>query len=342
MGTSNSVSGEELARLADEKAALLRVATLVARGAPPEALFGPVNEEAGRLVGADIAALVRFDADDMVTVVASWPEEAHATVGGRWPLEGDSMAPRVLRSGRPERIDDWSAVEGPLAAFIREELGIVSTIGVPITVEGRTWGVLMVQSTQPRLFPADTEARAAAFAELVATAIVNERARAELRRLADEQAALRRVATLVARRRPHDEVFAAVAEEVARVLGLEDTRLFRYEDDGDATVIADRGPPGTPLKLGSRISLEGKSVTALVLRTGRPARVYDLAKAGGQLAADARVRGVHSAIGTPILVDGRPWGAIVAGSANVAPFATGTESLIAEFAELVASAISNP
>ena len=167
MADTNASGSEDLARVADEQAALLRVAMLVAHGVAPEQLFGPVNEEAGRLVGADIAAIVRYDADDMVTVLASWPSEEHARVGGRWPLEGDSMAPRVLRSGRAERIDDWNDVEGPLAAFIREELGIVSTIGVPITVEERTWGLLMVQSTQPRLFPADTEERVAAFAELV-------------------------------------------------------------------------------------------------------------------------------------------------------------------------------
>ena len=66
--------------------------------------------------------------------------------------------------------------------------------------------------------PPDTESRLTAFSELVATALSNAEARAEVRRLAHEQAALRRVATLVARESPPAEVFAAVAEEVARLL----------------------------------------------------------------------------------------------------------------------------
>jgi GAF domain-containing protein len=109
---------------------------------------------------------------------------------------------------------------------------------VPIVVEGRVWGFAFASSTADQPFAEDAEARIAAFTELVAMAISNAQARAEARRLGDEQAALRRVATLVARERPPAEIFAAVGEEVGRVLPVEDTAVLRYEHDGTATIVA--------------------------------------------------------------------------------------------------------
>jgi GAF domain-containing protein len=339
MAVPNSASRDELARIADEQAALRRVATLVAKRVPTGELFAAVVQEAGRLMVAHTAGLLRYDAPDMVNVIANWTaEDVQAAVGGRWPLEGDSIAPRVQRSGRPERIDDWSTVEGPLAAFIRDELGIVSAVGTPVVVEERLWGTLMVQSKTGTLAP-DTESRLAALADLVATAIANERAQDELRRFADEQAALRRVATLVAQRSPAEKVFAAVAEEVGRLLRIPDVLVLRYESDGTATLMADsRGAAGS-IAVGERVSLDGASVTAQVRRTKWPARV-EYAQASGSLAADARSRGMRSGVGAPVLVDGRLWGAIVAGSPDAEPLPAGTESKLAEFAALVAAAIS--
>ncbi len=95
-------------------------------------------------------------------------------------------------------------------------MGIRSAVGSPILVEGSLWGAILAGSTLEEPLPADTEARLASFTELVATAIANTNSRAALGRLAEEQAALRRVATLVARATPPAQVFAAVAEEVGR------------------------------------------------------------------------------------------------------------------------------
>ena len=78
--------------------------------------------------------------------------------------------------------------------------------------------------------PPDAEPRLEQFTELVGTAIANAEARVELARLADEQAALRRVATLVAEEAPAAELFAKVAEEVAGVFGRRiDSAILRYE-----------------------------------------------------------------------------------------------------------------
>src|SRR6185312_3164138 len=113
--------------------------------------------------------------------------------------------------------------------------------------------------------------------------------RAEPGRLAEEQAALRRVATLVARGAPSSEVFEAVAEEVAQVLGLRNAAVSRYDDDGKAmTVLATYGDHPEDFGPGSRWPLVGQSISAKVLNTGRPARIEDYASLEGPLAAEAR------------------------------------------------------
>ena len=166
--------------------------------------------------------------------------EADTEVGRQWPLAGESLAPRILRTGEPARIDDWKDVPGPIAEYARTRLGLSCSVGSPIVVEGHVWGNIAVHSTSGQL-PPDTEARIARFTELVSTAILNAETRVEVQRLADEQAALRRVATMVAREREAPEVFAAVAEEVGRLLPVEDAAMMRYEDDGSAMIVASWG-----------------------------------------------------------------------------------------------------
>jgi PAS domain S-box-containing protein len=187
----------------------------------------------------------------------------------------------------------------------------------------------------------DVTDRRRADAELRAAKRMVETSRAELGVLAEEQAALRRVATLVAHESPPAEVFAAVAEEVRRLLRVEDTTIFRYEDDWTATVVADRGERDVPLPIGSRLSLEGESATALVRRTGRAARVDDFSGATGPLADYTRNAGIGSTVGGPIVVDGRLWGAMIAATRTDEPMPADSESRIEQFTELVATAISN-
>jgi signal transduction histidine kinase len=160
-------------------------------------------------------------------------------------------------------------------------------------------------------------------------------------RLADEQAALRRVATLVAHQTSPEEVFTAIAEEVGQLLGVEGTRLFRYERDHTATIVAAWGEGVFPVPVGSRVTLDGDNVASLVLRTERPARMDDYAKATGYLAAAVRERGVRSVVGAPILVAGRVWGAVVALSRQHESLAADFEARIGEFAELAGTAIAN-
>ena len=173
-GTSRDVQG-----IVAEQAALRRVATLVARGVSHEELFAVVNQELARLVGADAAALLRFEPDQTITLLAGWTAAgAPVPEGEREPL---TAALRRLRdTARPVRFGPADVpLTGPFITEIRR-LGIRAAVAVPIQAGGRVWGVSVAASQSPEPFPPATETRMAAFAELVATAISNAESRAEL------------------------------------------------------------------------------------------------------------------------------------------------------------------
>ena len=207
-------AGSEQARgvLADEQAALRRVATLVGRQPSPAEVFAAVTEEAARLLHLDSAHLIVYERDQAATVIASWNLPAPPMpIGTRVPVEGDNIIGRVLRTHQSARIDDYASATGLVAENVRS-IGVRAAVGVPVLVGGRVWGVMAVGSSRPGPLPAETEMRIGAFTELVATAIANTEARQELGRVAAEQAALGRVATLVAEAVPPGEVFTAVVD----------------------------------------------------------------------------------------------------------------------------------
>jgi signal transduction histidine kinase len=127
-----------------------------------------------------MAHIVRYEPDETMTAVAGWSrEDDQLPVGSRSTPEGHSLSALVLRTGRPARIDSSPDVPGPATAIARQ-LGIRSSVGCPITVEGRLWGATVVSSTRSEPLPAGTEAQIAGFTELVATAIANAESQAEL------------------------------------------------------------------------------------------------------------------------------------------------------------------
>src|SRR5690349_25010122 len=136
----------------------------------------------------------------------------------------------VMRTGHPARVNGERLATGPFGAIVGK-LGLRAAVGTPIVVGGRSWGVT-VAATSREDFPPGTESRMADFMELAATAIANAQAREELRELADTQAALRRLAMLVARGEPPEAVFAAVTREVLRQFGGRTAGMIRYEPDG--------------------------------------------------------------------------------------------------------------
>jgi signal transduction histidine kinase len=156
---------------------------------------------------------------------------------------------------------------------------------------------------------------------------------AELARVTDEQAALRRVATFVAQGKPASEVFALVTEEVGLLLDAEITRLLRFEADGSGTVAGAWTRTGNPVPVGARIEID-MTVASGVQQSGKSARLTELSPPG--LSA-----GSYSAVGAPIIVNGTPWGAITALSSLDRPFPNDTETRMAEFTALVGTAIAN-
>ena len=172
-------------RVGDEQAALRRVATLVARGVAPAEIFDAVTREVGLQCDADLARMERFEPDGTVTVVAAWSRSGadRPAVGVRFALDGTSVAALVAKTGRPARVDSFEGAPEPIARE-NQALGIRSSVGCPIIVGGRTWGVIAASTRREARFPPDTESGIADFTELVATAVLNAESQDQLDRLA--------------------------------------------------------------------------------------------------------------------------------------------------------------
>jgi PAS domain S-box-containing protein len=179
--TERKRSEHALRTLAQEQAALRRVATVVASAAPQERVFATVTEEVGRLLGANTANTVRFEADGTSCVIGAWSTGGvrAVPVGARGPLEGATVVSLIHRSGRPERVDSLAHVPGETAEMLRA-IGLRASVGAPIKLGGRLWGAMAVSTVYESPFPAGAEQRIADFAELVALALANAEAREQL------------------------------------------------------------------------------------------------------------------------------------------------------------------
>jgi signal transduction histidine kinase len=165
---------------------------------------------------------------------------------------------------------------------------------------------------------------------------------ASLEQLVREHAALRRVATLVAREPSPAEVFEAVAREVGTLLGAQRAQLVRVAS-AEEGIVAASWSDGTlqPVPVGHRAPLDGRGVLGRMLRNPRPVRIEDWDEAGGGVAALMRSLGIRSGAAGPIVIGGRVWGAVSAVWSDAADMPVGAEDRVAAFAELVSYAIEN-
>jgi signal transduction histidine kinase len=172
---------DELATLADEQAALRRVATLVAQGASPDDLLAAVASEIGQLLPAEYALIGRYDVNGTgVTTVGNWSRDGDSSgVPTTVPAGGRDVIALVRQTGGPARMDPDDTASGSVAPF-HHALGIRSAVGVPINVQGDLWGLVVAASTRREPMPDDTETRLGRFTELVSTAIANAEAQAAL------------------------------------------------------------------------------------------------------------------------------------------------------------------
>jgi predicted ATPase/signal transduction histidine kinase len=262
--------------------------------------------------------------------------------GGPAPIGGHRVPMSVLRyiqrTGEPLVVGDATRDDRFARDPYFSDLPCCALLAVPIISRGSLRAVLLLENRLIRsAFTTERLDAIKLIAGQLAVSLDNAHLYAEFRRIADEQAALRRVATLVARGVGPGPVFTAVAEEVATLIGTDNTTIVRFEPDGEATVMGGYECPHS--SLGSRGTLDPRSAMASVQATGRAARrdVDGTERAG---LPEAIPEGPGSAVAGPIVVEGRVWGAIGVGSRRER-LPRDTEKRLADFTELVATAIAN-
>ena len=323
-----------LGDVAEVHAALRRVAAVAAAAEPPEAVFAAVTAEGSALLDGVLLSLARYSHDGSEAVVLAQTGD-HVTVGSWFSSDnGVGINARLWTSGQPQRIDDFAELPGMQRVL---DLDVVACVAVPVVVDGRLWGLLAAASRTGPL-PATTEGRLTMLAEIVAVAVVSAAARTSVRVLADEQAALLRVAALVAEGASEAVIFDAVAVEAASLMEDQPTTLVRYEGKRTFVVLATHNGPVTP---GTRVMVPvgDTGTTAEMLQTHRPARRdrYDHMPSRSFANRDFAV---GSSVSVPIFVQGRMWGALgVVNEGRRLPVET--EGRLAKFSGLVGSALAN-
>ena len=334
----------DLRTLVAEQAALNRVAVTVATETAAERIFDVVTEEVARILGADAANLVRFSPSrDEGVIVGKWSEPGVQIPGAGTivVIEDGSALTRVARTGAPARqATDDPAVPAELHKRLTA-LGVTSLVAAPIVVSGDIWGAVVVSLTGNGRFPANAEERLGQFAGLVAVALANTQAREELATLADEQAALSRVAVAVATEEDPERLFNAVSEEIGRLFGARSAATVRYVDDADEAEIVGvwvrDGRYDGPL--GERLPFQGGAI-ARVAKTGRAARI-DLENEPPDVQKHMVDAGVNSGAAAPIVVSGRLWGSTSITLSESERFPADVEARLEKFTNLVAVALAN-
>jgi signal transduction histidine kinase len=318
---------------------------------PPSLWLGDViaDDDLGRVfrtwfLGDTAGALV------VTPLLLSWASSRTAGLTRRDAAEGAALlALLVVLAEVPSQRDVpyvvfpvliWTALRfGPRGAAT----AIAAVTAVTVWNTAQDAGPFVRDSITDSLLATQFFIALAALTSLVLAAVTAERrhASAAVRALAEEQAALRRVATLVASEPAPSAVFEHVTREVGRVLGMPGASLLRYEDDEWATVVGAWSESETPrLPVGSTVSLVGDSVLARVRKSGSVQQV-DYEHASGPLAQALREFGYRSAVAAPVKVGGRLWGALVAAATRPEPVPDEIGKRLCDFAELVAQALAN-
>jgi GAF domain-containing protein len=201
---------------------LLDVARLVARNVPEEALFAAVSEQVAAVTGASASSVLRYEGDERAVAVGAWRTGGSRGVPVNAELDFDhtnSALGRVRATRRPARADGYEGVAGELPAVMRS-IGLRSTIAAPVMIGDVPWGAVVASTTGDAPLPEGSEYALTGFAELVAQAIVNARARARLVEAADEAA--RRLETELHEHAQQHVVALALKLRVARARATEE------------------------------------------------------------------------------------------------------------------------
>ena len=342
-------AGQEVpdGRAAQERAALQRVAALVAQGTPPSEVFQAVTAELRALLGVGACVLARYEPDGTATILSDSVDIGTGLAPGTilqfvQGTAGATVRENALATGN----DDVTNLPSPLRERA-DRLGVTEAVKVPVMVDGQVWGYL--SASWRRTAPPEVESRMARFTQLVTMAINDADGRARLHAsrervaaYAEEEAALRRVATAVAAGAPTTEVFDTVTVELRRLLDIEGAVLQRFEDDGTATTVAICDPQefiAAGGKIGSRVSTENGNLVSMVRRSNRAELTGSYDDESSLIVPDLGGAGIMGAVGVPVKVAGRQWG--MAAVAWRRPVTHDLEARLAEFTELLSIAIGN-
>jgi signal transduction histidine kinase len=361
-----------LRRLTGGRAGLERVVDVLALvacavvAAVVSAAFGPTALRLGDVIGADeLGSVFRTwtlsDAAGVLVlapVVMTWAARGLAGFGRREALEGGVVLVvlAVLAELPPQRdvpyivfpVLLWAALRfGPRGAAT----AILVVCSITIWNTAQEDGPFVRDSITDSLLSTQLFIATAALTSLLLAAVTAERtgatralaaAEAAQRELAGEQAALRRVATLVASEEEPSRLFGQVTEEVGRLMALPVASVVQYDGARTATIVgawsAD-GPPRFPV--GATLDLDGETVVANVLRTGDAQRMETYDEASGDLGEAMRGYGYRAAVAAPVTVGGRLWGALAAATRSPEPLPEGLEQRLCDFADLIAQALAN-
>jgi PAS domain S-box-containing protein len=299
-------------------------------------MTGPLSDGDARartLFDASFDAVITMDADGRIVEVNAVAEEMFGRPADEMVGQdlAELMIPAELREPHRRGLANYIATGEGRMVDHPVEMPALRADGTEFPVELAIRRLPVPAPPEPPLF--------IGFVRDVTERMQTER---ELRELAREQAALHRVAALVARGVPRREVVGAVTEEVGRLLRAETANTIRYEPPDGAVVIGAWNVPGVQsVPVGESVHLEGPTAAALVYRTGQPARVDDYDEVEGGLADRLRGLGFRGAVGAPIFLEGALWGAVFVASVKPEPFPPGAEHRIAAFAELTAQALAN-
>jgi signal transduction histidine kinase len=366
------VAAAVLHRLTGGRGGLTRVVDVLAlvacalSAAVVSAAFGPTSLRLGDVIGADELGRVfrtwtLSDASGVLVVapvLLTWATTRMKDVRRRDLLEGAiALVVLVVLAELPPQRDVpyivfpvllWTALRlGPRGAA----LAILVVCSITVWNTAQEDGPFIRDSISDSLLATQLFIAISALTSLVLAAVTAERTRAAQaltvteaaqRKLAAEQAALRRVATLVAGEAPPSRVFERVTEEVARLLGLPGATVLHFDGHRTAKVVGAWSRESRPLfPLGATLDLDGDTVVAKVLRTGTAQRVERYADARGTLARALHGFGYRGAVAAPVQVGGRLWGALAAASASDEPLPGGLEQQLCDFADLIAQALAN-
>jgi signal transduction histidine kinase len=330
------------------------------------AAFGPLSLRLGDVIAADDLGRVfrtwaLSDASGALVLAPAlmvWSQRGLGELRGRRLAEGAVVLVvlAVLAELGPQRdvpylvfpVLLWAALRfGPQGAAT----AILVVCSITVWNTAHNDGPFVRESITDSLLTTQLFIAIAALTSLLLAAVTAERTRAAQalattestqRAMAGEQAALRRVATLVAEEAAPDRVFEQVTEEVGRLLGLPSASVLHFDAPGQVRVVGSWSRDGTPhFPVGATYPVDGETVVAKMLRTGRPQRVEGYDAAGGTLAETMRSLGYRSAVAAPVHVGGRLWGALASATASAEPLPDGIERRLCDFADLVAQALAN-